>query len=87
MNQASENSRASKMSLMKSIRTVSRMAVALLVLATTAKAQSLEERLEKKMAKPFIKNAAWVTDHDAARKLAGEQGKLLFAYFTRSYSP
>jgi len=75
------------MSRMQSIRIVSRMAVAVLVLAASAKAQSLEERLEKKLAAPFIKNAAWVTDHDAARKLAGEEGRLLFAYFSRSYAP
>jgi hypothetical protein len=64
-----------------------RVAVVTLALASLAAAQTLEERLEKKLAEPFVKNAAWELDYDAARKRAGETGKLVFAYFTRSYAP
>jgi len=59
----------------------------LVALTSAAQAQTNEEKLEQKLAKPFVKNAAWVTDYDEAKKLAKEQDKLIFAYFTRSYSP
>jgi hypothetical protein len=39
-----------------------------------------------KLAKPVFENAAWRTDFDAARKAAKASGKLLLAYFTRSYA-
>lgn len=31
-------------------------------------------------------DAKWITDYDAARAEAKKSGKLLFAYFTRSYA-
>ncbi len=66
-------------------------ALALLVaLSSVAQAKTQEElkqSLEKKLAKPFLKNAAWVQDYDEAKKQAKAQNKLIFAYFTRSYSP
>ena len=55
--------------------------------AGTASAQSMEENLEAKLAKPFAKNVAWETDYDAALLRAKEEGKSIFAYFTRSYAP
>ena len=39
------------------------------------------------LAKPFAKNVAWETDYDAALLRAKEDGKTIFAYFTRSYAP
>lgn len=59
----------------------------LLVLAAASRAQSLEEKYAKKLASPFIKKAAWVLDFDEAKKKAKESGKVLFAYFTRSFQP
>jgi hypothetical protein len=56
-------------------------------LRAPAQAGPLEEKLQKKLAKPFVKNAAWELDYDAARKRASESGKLILAYFTRSYAP
>lgn len=65
-----------------------RMALALLcALAATARAESLEEKLEAKLKKPFAGNAAWVLDFGGAKKLAAEKGKVIFAYFSRSYAP
>ncbi|MHC4932162.1 MAG: hypothetical protein ACYTGV_08240 [Planctomycetota bacterium] len=64
-----------------------KLLAALLCLAGVAAAQSMEARLETKLAKGFIKNAAWVQDYDAALELSVESGKLIFAYFTRSYAP
>lgn len=57
------------------------------LLSAPAFAQTNEERLAEKMAKPFVKNAAWETDYDKAREKAAADGKLIFAYFTRSYAP
>lgn len=46
-----------------------------------------KELYAQKLKKEFIANGGWLTDYDQARKLAKEQGKLLFTYFSRSYSP
>ncbi len=59
------------------------MAVALPAQATQAK---LIEARSAKLAKPVFKKADWLFDYDQARARAKEEGKLLFTYFTRSYS-
>ncbi len=70
-----------------------RIAALLLGLATPAFAQDddraakMQANFDAKMAKPFLKNATWETDFDKATKSAADEGKLIFAYFTRSYSP
>ena len=51
------------------------------------RAAKMQANFDKKMAKPFLKNATWETDYDKAMKTAATDGKLIFAYFTRSYSP
>lgn len=58
-----------------------------LVLAASAGAGQMEDNLEEKLQKEFVKNAAWTTDFDAAKAKATEGGKLIFGYFTRSYTP
>jgi len=40
----------------------------------------------EKLAKPVFQKADWTFDYDAARERAREEGKLIFAYFTRSYA-
>jgi len=55
--------------------------------AATAHAQSLEENLAEKLKKPFASNASWVLGFAEAKKQAAEGGKLIFAYFSRSYAP
>ena len=67
------------------------IAVAPTLLSVLASAQEsdpevLKERLATELAKPFIEYGGWVTDYDAAREQANKQGKVLFAYFTRSYA-
>ncbi|MGH7152015.1 MAG: hypothetical protein ACREIU_15025 [Planctomycetota bacterium] len=42
---------------------------------------------DKKLASDFLKKADWVLDFDRARAEAKKRGKVLFAYFTRSYAP
>ena len=66
----------------------------LLVLASIACAQGVDDEVapevtkyRKKLKSNFIKNADWVLDYDAAKKQAKESGKVLFAYFSRSYAP
>jgi hypothetical protein len=49
-------------------------------------AQLIERKLQKLDA-PFLKNGDWTTSFADAKKRAKEEGKLIFGYFTRSYSP
>lgn len=49
--------------------------------------EELVKRRDEKMAEAWVRNAAWFTDYDEARKTAAEQSKQILAYFTRSYSP
>ena len=39
------------------------------------------------LAKEIFKKAPWLQDYDKARETAQREGKLIFAYFTRSYLP
>jgi hypothetical protein len=64
-----------------------RTALVLALTALAARAQSFEEKLEKKLEAPFLKKAPWVLDYDEARKIAKEKGRVVFAYFTRSFAP
>ncbi len=61
-----------------------------LALTAALPAQSSQETLiadrDKKLAKPLFQEANWIFDYDKAREEARTQGKLLFTYFTRSYS-
>ncbi|MFQ5506037.1 MAG: hypothetical protein ACE5F1_14750 [Planctomycetota bacterium] len=62
-----------------------------LLLATQASAQGSQEdlaaRRDKKLKSAFLQKADWITDYDKARARAKQSGKLIFAYFTRSYAP
>ncbi len=64
-----------------------RIVLSLCMLAAAARAQSLEEKLEEKLKKPFASNASWVLGFAEAKKQANGKGKLIFAYFSRSYAP
>jgi ribosomal protein S17E len=64
-----------------------RAGLVLLAMTAAAAAQEMEERLEEKLAKEFVKNAEWVMDYAEAQKKAKETKKTIFAYFSRSYSP
>jgi hypothetical protein len=46
----------------------------------------LVQKRTEKLAKPVFQLAPWVTDYDKAREQAKQDGKLIFAYFTRSYA-
>ena len=49
--------------------------------------EELIERRDKKLAGEWIGLAPWQTDFDAARAEARRSGKLILAYFSRSYAP
>ncbi|MEM7200046.1 MAG: hypothetical protein AAF628_07260 [Planctomycetota bacterium] len=49
--------------------------------------QTLIEKRDQKLAAAWLQNAAWITDYDKARAEAESSGKIIFAYFTRSYAP
>ena len=46
-----------------------------------------QAKYEKKLEKEFISFGGWITDYDVARERAKAEGKMIFAYFSRSYSP
>jgi hypothetical protein len=52
-----------------------------------ANGEDLEANLKSKLAQPFVANADWATDYGKALARAKQEGKLVFAYFTRSYYP
>jgi hypothetical protein len=64
--------------------------LALGALAGTAVAQDANDyqaKYEKKLQKDFVSYGGWITDYDVARETAKKEGKVIFAYFSRSYSP
>lgn len=42
---------------------------------------------EKKLESRFLTKANWILDYDEARRIAKQEGKLIFTYFSRSYAP
>lgn len=46
----------------------------------------LQARYEEKIAKPFVSDGGWIVDYDEALTKAEAEKKIIFAYFTRSYS-
>jgi hypothetical protein len=61
--------------------------LAFVAVAAAQDPQDLQANLDQKLAKPFFKNAAWITDFGEAKRKAKELQKPIFAYFTRSYAP
>ncbi len=49
--------------------------------------KALQDKFDAKLQEEWLRAADWTTDYDAARATAAESGKVIFAYFTRSYSP
>jgi hypothetical protein len=48
---------------------------------------ALQEKLQHKLELPFIAHGGWITDFDQAKEKAKAEDKLIFVYFSRSYSP
>ena len=53
---------------------------------TPSSQDELKKRRADKVAESWFTEAGWIDDYDAARAKAKEADKLIFAYFTRSYS-
>jgi len=64
---------------------VATLALGLCVVALAE--ESLEQKRDKKLKSEYLKKAAWITDYDKARAEAEKSGKLIFAFFSRSYAP
>jgi hypothetical protein len=57
--------------------------------ATPAAAQNVDDlrnKYEEKIAEDWFTSTGWSDDYDLVRERAVESGKVIFAYFTRSYS-
>ena len=54
--------------------------------AALAQDQDLEAKRDQKLKEPFLTKATWITDYDKAREESKKSGKMIFAYFTRSYA-
>lgn len=50
-------------------------------------AEKMKANYEEKIKKDFVKKIEWVQSLDTAKKKAAQDSKLIFAYFSRSYSP
>ena len=48
--------------------------------------EGLRAAYEAKTSKDFVAHGGWILDYDEARAKAAAEGKLIFAYFTRSYA-
>ena len=59
----------------------------LLLAGPLAAQETLEEKYEAKLLKPFVKKIEWQNKIDAAMELAKKRNRLVLAYFTRSYAP
>jgi len=75
---------------MNRLRRLVGVAAALLAVAASASAAEgqtdLEKKRDEKRAAPFLQKAPWITDYAQARAESQKSGKLIFAYFTRSYA-
>lgn len=49
--------------------------------------QELQAKLDAKLAKSFVAKGGWGLDFAAAKKRSAAEGKPLFVYFSRSFSP
>jgi hypothetical protein len=47
----------------------------------------MQTKYESKVAEAWFTDNGFTDDYDVARERAKEQGRPIFAYFTRSYSP
>ncbi len=63
------------------------LAIALLALPAFGQVDEMKKLHQAKLGEAWIKANAWHTDFDAAKDEAFENDKLVFVYFTRSYSP
>ncbi len=61
--------------------------VAAVATAQTDAGPSNEQKYNEKLKKPFVSKVTWVRGLEAAKQRAKDEKRLVFGYFTRSYSP
>jgi hypothetical protein len=49
--------------------------------------EELVAKRDKKLAEEWVKKQPWITDFAKAKAEAAKSGKVIFTYFSRSYSP
>ena len=64
------------------------LSLPLVLLAQGASAQDTnEQKYQKKINQEWFTEGGWTYDYAGARARAKKEGKVIFAYFTRSYAP
>ena len=61
--------------------------LAFLVQGAYAQQEDLQEKYQKKISSDWFTKGGWTDDYAAVRARAKKEGKVILAYFTRSYSP
>ena len=61
--------------------------LALLAQSVGAQQDELQKKYQKKITEAWFTKGGWVDDYAAVKARAKKEGKVIFAYFTRSYSP
>ena len=74
------------------MKTLTLPSIALLIAASGVNAQDeaqegLKKLYQEKINEGWYTGGEWTTDFAAAKARAKKENKLVFAYFTRSYSP
>ena len=69
------------------MRTLVMSTLATALVAGLAQGQSLQEKYDAKLKESWLVDGGWTTDFAAAKARAKKENKLVFAYFSRSYSP
>lgn len=57
------------------------------VLAQQKSQEELKKLYEAKLEESWFKDGGWTVDFDAAKERSKKENKVVFAYFSRSYSP
>ena len=68
-------------------RRASAIALVLALGAPAVAQDALVAKRDAKLAESWVAKSDWITDFDEARETAKKSEKLIFTYFTRSYSP
>ena len=69
------------------MRTLVMSALAAALVAGGVQGQSLQEKYDAKLKESWLVDGGWTTDFAEAKARAKKEGKLVLAYFSRSYSP
>jgi hypothetical protein len=66
---------------------LSGLTTALVLHSACAQQEDLKKSYESKIAEDWFVKGGWSDDYDAVRARAKEEGKIIFAYFSRTYAP